>query len=157
MSAQANRRSKDPSALAWANLAIAIVVWLLGLGFTRQMVPFVGIGDFLPWLVAAGIQFALSVGQTNQRSIGWRNLQWPYIVLIAIDIGLNSLGLLITSGTVQTPGDALLYVLRTLTTGQGSWQVATAIAIGALVAALPEQLLRDAAGGSNDTRRATGN
>lgn len=127
-----------------ANLFIAAVVWGAGLIFTRQVVPFTAIGELLPWLLALIVQAALTVGQTNMRVGGLSFSSWPYIALVLVDVGLNGIGLLLSTQTVQTPGDALLYVLRAFTTGTGAWQVAAAILTGALIAALPEQLVRDA-------------
>lgn len=127
-----------------ANIFIAVVVWGVGLVFTRQVVPFNGIGDVLPWVLAVVIQAALTVGQTNMRMDGLSFSSWSYVALVLVDVGLNGVGLLLSTQTVQTPGDALLYVLRAFTTGTGAWQVAAAILVGALIAALPEQLVRDA-------------
>jgi hypothetical protein len=138
-------RAYQLSGIGTANILIAIVVWFFGLAFTRQVVPFRGIGEILPWALAFGLQVALTIGQTNQRAIGWRNIRWPYAALMLVDVGLNAIGLLIATQTVQSSGDALLYVLRAVTTGDGAWQVAGSVAVGALIAALPEQLIRDAA------------
>lgn len=126
------------------NLFIALVAWLLGLSFTRQILPFTDIRPWVPWVAALIVQVALTIGQTNLRDYGVSGSRWPYVVLLLIDIGLNTLGLLIASGLADSAMSAILYSVRAVTTGIGLWQTIGLLLVGALVAALPEQLIRDA-------------
>lgn len=131
------------SGLAWrtvGNVFIALVVWGVGLYFTKTLLPFKGLGLWLPWAVAFVVQVALSIGQTNIRA---RGAHWPYLVLVLADIGLNLIGLLMQFDLAPSPQSAVLYSLRAITTGVNLWAVAGFALLAALIAALPEQLLRD--------------
>lgn len=131
------------SGSAWrplGNIFIALVVWLIGFYFTKTLLPFKDIGPWMPWAFAFVVQVALSIGQTNIRA---RGAHWPYLVLVLADISLNLIGLLMQFGLASTPQSAVLYTLRAITTGVNLWAVAGFALLAALIAALPEQLLRD--------------
>jgi len=128
------------------NIFIALVVWLAGVAFTAQAVPLPvnQLGPVAPWIAAAIVQIALSLAQTNIRDGGATAARWPYIALVFVDIGFNTVGLLVLYGIAPDPQAALVYILRAVTTADGLWQLVACILCGALVAALPEQLVRDA-------------
>lgn len=131
------------SGSAWralGNVFIAAVVWGIGWYFTKTLLPFKDIGPWLPWGIAFVVQVALSIGQTNIRA---RGAHWPYLVLVLADIALNLIGLLMQFDLASTPQSAVLYTLRAITTGVNLWAVAGFALLAALIAALPEQLLRD--------------
>jgi len=133
---------------AGANIFIALVVWGAGVIFTRQAIPLdESLGPLAPWAAAALAQLALSLGQANLRDRGASASRWPYLALVAADVCLNAIGLLVLYGVVSDPGAAFLFALRAVTTGADLWQLAAALGAGALVAALPEQLIRDAVSG----------
>jgi hypothetical protein len=130
---------------AGANVFIALVVWGAGVIFTCQAIPIdEGLGPLAPWGAAFLAQLALSLGQANIRDGG---IRWPYILLVLADIALNAIGLLVLYGVILSPGAALVFALRAVTTGADLWQLIAALGAGALVAALPEQLVRDAVKG----------
>lgn len=122
------------------NIFIAIVAWLVGFYFTKTILPFKDIGPYLPWVLAFIIQLALSIGQTNMRD---GRAHWPYAALVLVDVGLNLVGLLMQFGLAQTPQGAVFYGVQAVTGGPGLWQVLGSLALAALIAALPEQLIRD--------------
>lgn len=127
---------------AGANIFIALVVWIAGVVFTRQAIPMdTTLGPLAPWGAALLAQLALSLGQANIRDGG---IRWPYLLLVGADVALNAIGLLVIYDVVLSPGAALVFALRALTTGAELWQLVAALMAGALVAALPEQLVRDA-------------
>lgn len=128
------------------NIFIAVVVWLAGVVFTAQAVPLPvnQLGPVTPWIAAAVLQVALSLAQTNIRDRGATVARWPYLALVVVDIGFNTVGLLVLYGIAVDPQEALVYTLRAITTGDGLWQLVACVLCGALVAALPEQLVRDA-------------
>lgn len=129
------------------NLFIALVVWAAGVAFTRQALPLdASLGPIAPWIAAVVAQLALSLGQSNLRDRGASAGRWPYVVLVAADIGLNAIGLLITYGQAESAGSAILFTLRAVTTGAELWKVIAVALVGAVVAALPEQMVRDAVG-----------
>lgn len=122
------------------NIFIALVAWLVGFYFTKTILPFKDIGPYLPWIVAFIIQLALSVGQTNMRD---GRAHWPYVALVLIDVGLNLVGLVMQFGLAENSQSAVSYLLRAATGGPGLWQVLGSLFLAALIAALPEQLIRD--------------
>lgn len=148
MTTHATTTRRTPPAHRAGNLFIALVVWGGGVAFTRQALPLPAGADALgfiaPWALAIVIQLALSLGQTNLRAYGLASGRWPYLILLLLDIGVNAVGLLVTYGMLSTPGAALPYAVRALTSGAGLWELVAAIAAGSIVAMLPESLLRDA-------------
>jgi len=128
------------------NIFIAVVVWLAGVAFTMQAVPIPAntLGPVVPWAIAAIIQIMLSLAQTNIRDLGPTASRWPYVALVSIDVGFNTVGLLVLYNIVSDPQAALVYILRAFTTADGLWQLVACLLCAALVAALPEQLVRDA-------------
>lgn len=125
------------------NLFIALVVWCAGAYLTRQMLPPAWGGAVL-WGAAIVGQLALTIGQTNQRERGWRDLSPSYVALILVDVGVNAVGILTQMGQVHGIMDVVPYGYRAAVTGEGAWQIGGAVVLGALVAALPEELIRDA-------------
>jgi len=125
------------------NLFIALVVWGAGVYLTRQMLP-PAWGATVLWGAAIVGQAALTIGQTNQRERGWRDLSPSYAALILVDVGVNAVGILVQMGQVRGLLDVVPYAYRAAATGEGAWQIGIAVLFGALVAALPEELIRDA-------------
>lgn len=125
------------------NLFIALVVWCAGAYLTRQMLP-AAWGAAVLWGAAIVGQAALTIGQTNQRERGWRDLSPAYAALILVDVGVNAVGILVQMGQVRGLLDVVPYAYRAAATGEGAWQIGIAVLFGALVAALPEELIRDA-------------
>lgn len=125
------------------NLFIALVVWSVGAYLTRQILP-PAWGPTILWGSAIVGQLALTIGQTNQRERGWRSLSPAYVALILVDVGVNAVGILASMGQVRGLLDVLPYLYRASATGEGAWQIGLAVVLGALVAALPEELIRDA-------------
>lgn len=131
---------------------IAIIVWASGVAFTRGALPLPPAMDTLgvaaPWVIAIVIQLALSLAQSNVRARGFTLDAWPYWLLVAADIAANAIGLLTVYKVIPDPGAILAYMVVVFTTGQGLWQLVGAGIVGAVVAVLPESLIKDAKGGT---------
>lgn len=126
---------------------IALVVWAAGVRFTSQAVPIppaAGGGPLAPLAAAFVMQLALSLAQYLVRSMGASAARWPYLVLILADVVINAIGILVDYQVVASPAAGLLFMLRSVATAAGLWQTAGALFMGLLIAALPEQLVRDA-------------
>lgn len=148
MASGALSRVDRAGALRAGALFVAIVVWLVGVRFTSTALPLpaalASAGALAPIAAALLLQLALSLAQYLVRSAGASVARWPFLALIAIDIVINAIGMLIDYGIAESPGSAVLYLIRAIATANGLWQSVGALAIGALIAALPEQLVRDA-------------
>lgn len=133
------------------NIFIAAVVWASGVSFTRSALPLPPSTDTLgwlaPWIIAVIIQLALSLAQSNVRAGGLTGGSGAYILLVLVDIAANAVGLLATYGVIVDASAIVAYVTRAATTGAGLWQLVAAGLVGAVVAVLPESLIKDARGG----------
>lgn len=148
MSSVTQSRANHAGALRAGAIFVAIVVWLVGVRFTVTALPLpaalASAGALAPLVAAVVLQLALSIAQYLARSAGAAVARWPYYALVALDILINAIGILVDYGVAESPAGALLYMLRAIATAAGMWQALGALAIGALIAALPEQLARDA-------------
>lgn len=147
MSSVATSRTSRAGALRAGAMFVAIVVWMVGVRFTATALPLpaaaLAYGPLAPAAIAIVLQLALSIAQYMIRASGASVARWPYLALVAIDILINAIGMLVDYGLADSPAGALLYLLRSIATAAGLWQSVAAITVGALVAFLPEQLVRD--------------
>lgn len=128
------------------NLVLALAIWSVGVYFTARAFPIGGeFGSAAPIVIAIGIQLLLSAAQSNLRAFGVTMGRWPFVVMTGVDVAINMSGLLISRVEgVNTLSDTGLYLVLALSTGAGLWQCALAFFVAALIAAAPEQMVRDA-------------
>jgi hypothetical protein len=128
------------------SLVLAVGIWAIGAYFTGRALPLgAELGPAAPFLVAIALQALLTLAQSNIRVFGLSGDRWPLVIMVLLDVILNWFGIMIAYVEgVETLGDAGLYVLRGLSTGAGLWQSVASLVIGALIAASPEVMARDA-------------
>lgn len=128
------------------SLILAVIVWSIGVVLTARSLPFgPGIGPAIPIGAAIVLQLLFTLGQSNVRILGLDGSRWPFVVMIGIDVVLNWAGLLVAFVPgVATLSDAALYVVLAMSTGAGLWQCLIALLVGALIAASPESMVKDA-------------
>lgn len=128
------------------SLILAFIVWAIGVILTARSLP-IGdeLGPAIPVGAAIMLQLLFTLGQSNVRMLGLDSSRWPFIVMIVIDVVLNWAGLLVAFVPgVASLSDAALYVLLAISTGAGLWQCLIAFLVGALIAASPESMIKDA-------------
>jgi hypothetical protein len=125
------------------SLLAFLIVWSAGLFFTKECLEPLFPAQW-QWHGAIAAQFILTIAQSNLRVNHWREGIGPYGALFGVDALLNTAGFLIVLGTIGDATEFTPFAVGALASGEGLGLLILSAVIGALLALIPEQFLRDA-------------